>query len=320
MSGSIGGSRIPTKAIKPTVNAYIEKVLSGFKGYKNCDTTGSYNVIMKLNQEKPNGHGDIDLVVHIEHDDIKKLKKEFSSYCNSLPDDVTVPFKDGKRKGQKSQLFGTIVTVGFPIYGDESKYVQIDNILVTTENDKVFQKSFLDMNAQKQALFQGLVRVLLQHEDKERIFKHFNLENLPQPSSDQEFEFVLSTAGLSLRLVTLTPDRKEKERIELWRSNNWDDVRYLMKDYDFDGDYNDCLKKVDKRITDARSRNRIVGIIKSMIRVGPGEVGTPKGDDKQSFIDLAEKTLSMNENNMHSLKDFINESKHMSLSDFVENS
>ena len=56
MSGSIGGSRIPTKKVRPTVDKYIEKVLKGFNGYKSCDTTGSYNVIMKLGQEKKEGH------------------------------------------------------------------------------------------------------------------------------------------------------------------------------------------------------------------------------------------------------------------------
>lgn len=295
MSGSIGANRIPTKSVKPTVEDYINKVLSKFPGYKSCDTTGSYNVIMKLGQEKQGGHGDIDLAVHIEHSDLKKLKKEFKSYCEKLPDDVTVPFRDGKRKGDKAQLFGAIVTVGFPIHGETDKYVQIDNILVTTEKDMTFQKSFLDMNAQKQALFQGLVRVLLQHEDKEPIWKHFGFEGLPEPKSDQEYEFVLSTAGLSLRLITLTSERKEdtKKRVEVWRSNDWNDVKWLMKNYDFDGEYEDELKIVAKRITDERSRSRIVGIIRSMIHVGPGEVGTPKGKAKEDGIRLAEEILNV---------------------------
>lgn len=295
MSGSIGANRIPTKSVKPTVEDYIDKVLSKFPGYKSCDTTGSYNVIMKLGQEKQGGHGDIDLAVYIEHSDLKKLKKEFKSYCEKLPDDVTVPFRDGKRKGDKAQLFGAIVTVGFPIHGETDKYVQIDNILVTTEKDMTFQKSFLDMNAQKQALFQGLVRVLLQHEDKEPIWKHFGFEGLPEPKSDQEYEFVLSTAGLSLRLITLTSERKEdtKKRVEVWRSNDWNDVKWLIKNYDFDGEYEDELKIVAKRITDERSRSRIVGIIRSMIHVGPGEIGTPKGKAKEDGIKLAEEILNV---------------------------
>lgn len=295
MSGSIGGSRIPTKSVKPTVDNYIKRVLKGFPGYKDCDTTGSYNVIMKLGQEKKEGHGDIDLAVYIEADDLKKMKKDFKAYCEKLPDDVTVPFADGKRKGSKAQLFGAIVTVGFPIDGQEDKYVQIDNILVTSAKDMRFQKSFLDMNAQKQALFQGLVRVLLQHENKNTIWKHFGFEGFPEPAKDQEYEFCLSTAGLSLRLITLTEDRKEdtKKRVELWRSTDWDDVEWLMRDYDFNGEYEDELDIVAKRITDERSRSRIVGIIKSMIHVGPGEVGTPKGEAKEAGIRLASEKLGI---------------------------
>ena len=308
MSGSIGGSRIPTKSVRPTVDNYINKVLKGFTGYQECDTTGSYNVIMKLNQEKPGGHGDIDLVVHINSDDLKKTKKEFKKYLDSLPDEVTPRFTFGNHKGEKSQLYGAIVTCGFPIDGDESKYVQIDNIIVTTKNDMNYQKTFLDLPAQKQALIQGLVRVVLSHEDNENIFKHFKIEGLPEPAKDQEYEFVCSPTGLSLRLITLTPERKEdtKKRIEVWRSNNWDDVEWLLKNYDVTGSAEECLDKVDKKITDKRSRERIVGIIKSMIRVGVGEVGTPKGDAKQAFIDLASQKL-LNESKYKSLNKYINE-------------
>lgn len=308
MSGSIGGSRIPTKSVKPTVDNYIDKVLKGFNGYKECDTTGSYNVIMKLGQEKKEGHGDIDLVVHIESDDLKKTKKDFKKYLDSLPDDITPKFVFGNHKGDKSQLYGAIVTCGFPIYGDESKYVQIDNVIVTTKKDMKYQKTFLDLNAQKQALIQGLVRVILQYENKDEIWKHFQLAGLPEPEKNQEYEFVCSPTGLSLRLVTLTEERKEdtKKRVELWRSNNWDDVNWLLRNYDVEGSAEECLDKVEKRIKDKRSRERIVGVVKSMIRVGPGEVGTPKGDAKQNFIDLCQAKL-LTEHKMISLKEYIAE-------------
>lgn len=293
MSGSIGGSRIPTKSVKPTVDNYIDKVLKGFKGYQECDTTGSYNVIMKLKQEKKEGHGDIDLIVYIKSDDLKQTKKDFKKYLDSLSDDITPKFVFGNHKGEKSQLYGSIVTCGFSIYGDESKYVQIDNVIVTSKNDMKYQKTFLDLNAQKQALIQGLVRVVLQHENKDEIWKHFGLNNLQEPNINQEYEFICSPTGLSLRLVTLTEERKEdtKKRIELWRSNNWDDVEWLLRNYDIEGSAEECLNKIESRITDRRSRERIVGIVKSMIRVGPGEIGTPKGNTKQEFINLCQKKL-----------------------------
>lgn len=286
MSGSIGGHRINRGDVQPTLDDYIEKVLKPFPGFQDCAITGSYNAGTKKD------HGDIDLVVYIDAKDLKVLKKDFKAYLEKLPDDITVPFSMGKRQGDKAQLFGAIVTCGFPIHGT-SDPVQIDNILVTTKNDATFQRSFLNLNAQKQALFQGLVRVLLQHENPSSIFRHFELTDLPDPAAGQEYEFVLSTSGLSLRLVNLTSDFKEISRTEMWRSNNWSDVEWLLKDYNMDDDYENIIPIVAKRIRDERSRKRIVGIMKSMIRVGPGEVGTPKGEAKEQGIRLAQQTLQV---------------------------
>lgn len=286
MSGSIGGHRINRGDVQPTLDDYIEKVLKPFPGFQDCAITGSYNAGTKKD------HGDIDLVVYIDAKDLKALKKEFKEYLEKQPDDITIPFSMGKRKGDKAQLFGAIVTCGFPIHGT-SDPVQIDNILVTTRNDATFQRSFLNLNAQKQALFQGLVRVLLQHENPSTIFRHFELTDLPDPAAGQEYEFVLSTSGLSLRLVNLTSDFKEISRTEMWRSNNWSDVEWLLKDYNMDDDYENIIPIVAKRIRDERSRKRIVGIMKSMIRVGPGEVGTPKGEAKEQGIRLAQQTLQV---------------------------
>lgn len=300
MSGSIGGHRINRADVQPTLDNYIEQILRRYPGYQDCAITGSYNAGTKKD------HGDIDLVVYIDAKDLKALKKDFKTYLEKQPDDIIPPFIAGKRKGDKAQLFGAIVTCGFPIAGSND-YVQIDNILVTTRNDATFQRSFLNMNAQKQALFQGLVRVLLQHENQDTIFKHFGLTDLPDPDSGQEYEFVLSTSGLSLRLVTLSGDYKEMARTEVWRSNNWSDVEWLMKDYKFNGEYEDILPVVAKKITDERSRRRIFGIMKSMIRVGPGEVGTPKGDAKEEGIRMAREAFNITESYITPLYTYISE-------------
>lgn len=289
MSGSIGAYRINRRDVQPTLDDYITKVLKPFPGFQSCDITGSYNAGTKKD------HGDIDLVVYIDAKDIKKLKKDFKSYLDSLPDDITIPFLAGKRQGDKAQLFGAIVTCGFPIHGTTDP-VQIDNILVTTRNDAAFQRSFLNLSAQKQALFQGLVRVLLREvSNPVGIFAHFGLENLPDAGPGQEYEFVLSATGLSLRLVNLSDDLHEISRTEVWRSNNWGDVEWLLKDYDMNDDYEDVIQIVGRRIRNERSRRRIVGIMKSMIRVGPGEVGTPKGDAKVAGIRLAHQVLNVPE-------------------------
>lgn len=300
MSGSIGGDRIKREQVQPTVDKYTKEVLNKFPGFKSASITGSYNAGIKKD------HGDIDLAVYIDtKEDIKIVKKQFKKFIEEQPDEITPPFRAGKNQGKKAQMYGAIVTCETPIVGDEEKFVQIDNIIVTTEKDLHFQRSFLNMNAQKQALYGGVMRVLLNNtKDKTIIFKHFGLENLPTPEKNQEFEFVLSTSGLSLRLVTLTDDRHEKSREELWRTNDWDNVKYLLKNYDMDGSYEDSLAQVKKHITDQRSRQRIVGFMKSQIHVGPGEKGTPKGEEKERGIKLAQQELNVSEG-MKSLKNYI---------------
>ena len=49
---------------------------------------------------------------------------------------------------------------------------------------------------------------------------------------------------------------------------------------------------------DDRARKRMCGVMKSMINIGPGEVGTPKGEAKEKGIKLAYDKLGveMNEN------------------------
>jgi hypothetical protein len=71
-----------------------------------------------------------------------------------------------------------------------------------------------------------------------------------------------------------------------------------------DDDYENIIPIVAKRIRDERSRKRIVGIMKSMIRVGPGEVGTPKGEAKEQGIRLAQQTLQV-ENRMEPLTTYL---------------
>lgn len=301
MSGSIGGSRIKRAEVRPTLDKYIERVLNGFPGFVSAEITGSYNAGTRAD------HGDIDIAVHIKGSDAKTVKKNFKKYLDSLGDDLTQTFVFGTNKGKKSQLYGSIVTCGFPIDGREDEYVQIDNIIVTNENEQKFQRKFLDLDAAKQGLVMGLMRVILHHTDREKILDHIGLVDLPKLSSNQEYEFVLSSAGLSFRLVTLSSEMKEVAREELWRSANWDLVEYILSDFDLSESYEDLLVKVEKVVrNNERSRRRIVGIMKSMIRVGPGEVGTPKGDGKVRAIQLAKDTLQIHES-LH-LNEYLKES------------
>ena len=59
MSGSIGGKRIRREEVQPTLDRYIERVLSKMPGFVSAQITGSYNAGTRKD------HGDIDLAVHI---------------------------------------------------------------------------------------------------------------------------------------------------------------------------------------------------------------------------------------------------------------
>lgn len=293
MSGSIGASRILREQVRPTVDKYIQTILNEFPGYKQCEITGSYNVGIKKD------HGDIDLCVWIDSEnDIKLVKKEFQKYIESLSDAVTPPFIAGRNIGKKAQLYGSIVTCQVPIIGNETSNVQIDNIIVLSEEELNFQKSFLNLNAQLQTLYTALVRVT-QDNLKQQAFNYFHIDNLPILKEHQEFEFVLSTAGFSLRKITLNDEYKQIAKEELWRSTNWNNVIWLINNIlniqVHNKSYEELLNITAKVFdTDERSRRRICGVMKSMINIGPGEIGTLKGEAKEQGIKLAYEKLHIN--------------------------
>lgn len=296
-SGSIGGNRILRADVKPTVEKYEKEVLQKFPGYKKCEITGSYNAGTKKD------HGDIDLCIWIDsEEDIKTVKKEFKKHVEDLPDELTPKFRSGRNQGKKAQLYGSIVTCQIPIVGKENEFVQIDNIIVLKPEELNFQKSFLNLNAQLQTFDTAIVRVA-PDDKKEKAFKHFGISDLPRLDTNQEFEFVLSSAGLSLRKVTLTDERKQKAKEEIWRSVNWENVIWLLDtilDFKSDGkEYEEMLDRAAEVFkNDERARKRMCGVMKSMINIGPGEVGTPKGEAKEKGIKLAYDKLGveMNEN------------------------
>lgn len=305
MSGSIGGDRIKRAQVQPTVDRYEEEVLKKFPGYQKYEITGSYNAGTKSD------HGDIDLCIWINGSDIKAVKKNFKKFLENLPEDVTPMFRFGRNRGERAQLYGSIVTCQTPIFGDEEKFVQVDNIIVLTKQELDFQKTFLNLNAQLQTLVTGLVRVL-DTKKKEQAFKKLGISELPDLEGNQEFEFVVSTQALSLRKVTLNDEMRQTKKEEIWRTFDWGLVEELLNislngKYDPKLSYEELLDvTADVYRGDERARKRICGIIKSMINVGPGEVGTPKGDGKIAGIKLAYQKLNVNEGLIH-IKDYIME-------------
>jgi len=280
MSGSIGANRIPREAVEPTVKKYIENILKKYPPFRSAKISGSYNTVIKPD------HGDLDLIIHVDagEDDKKLLKKKFAEYLNSLPDDVTVPFKAGRHQGKKTAGTGDIVITQIPVEGYPDLTVQVDNMIVTSEQESDYRKSFLDIPGEKQALIIGLVKTILMEEDPEKVFKRLGITNLPKLDPNQEFEFNLSSKGLTLRLVTLDDNYKEIARNDIWDSFDWNDVVKLFSNYDLNSSFEDLLAKIKTGLKNPRSKNRIKGLFKSMLVIGAGEKGTPKGDNKEKAL------------------------------------
>lgn len=288
MSGSIGANRIPRSAVENTLKAYIEKVLNNFPGFKSAKISGSYNTSVKPD------HGDLDLVINIEGDETDKkiLKQKFASFLNSLPDNIIPPFKAGRHIGKKSAGTGDIVITQFPIEGYPDLNVQIDNMVVMSEVESDYRKSFLDLPAEKQGLLVGLAKAVLLEEIPTEIFNRLGIKNVPKLEANQELEFNLSNKGLTLRLVTLGDNFKEINRSEIWTSFNWGDVLKLFKNYKLDGNWEDLLNDIKNKLTNPRSKNRIKGVFNSLVVINPGEQNTPKGDDKQKAKETVAQSLS----------------------------
>lgn len=301
MSGSIGANRIPSSAVKATVQSFIDKVLKKYPTFKSAKITGSYNIIPKDEEgnvvgghEKPEGHGDIDLVIELEGDraDMKKIKADFAAYLNSLSDDVTVPFRAGRHTGKKTAGTGDIVITQYHIEGFPDLTVQIDNMIVSSEEESTYRTSFLDIPGPKQALLIGLAKTMCIEEDPNAIFQRLGIKDVPPLQENQEYEFTLSSKGLTLRIVTLDNFR-EVARQDIWMSYNWSDVETLFKDYNINGSFKELLDQLaSKQWKSQRSKNRIRGTFKSMLVIGSGEVGTPKGADKEAALDKVNQLLS----------------------------
>ena len=287
MSGSIGANRIPRTAVENTLKTYVEKVLNKFPGFKTAKISGSYNTSVKPD------HGDLDLVIHIEGDETDKkiLKQKFASYLNSQSDDTIPPFIAGRHIGKKSAGTGDIVITQFPIEGYPDLTVQIDNMIVMSEQESEYRKSFLDLPAEKQGLLVGLAKAILLEEDPQAIFARLGITNIPKLDDNQEFEFNLSNKGLTLRLVTLGDNFKELGRNDIWDSFDWNDVLNLFKNFKLDGNWEELLDDIKSKLKNPRSKNRVKGVFKSLVVINAGEAGTPKGDNKLAAIDKVNMLL-----------------------------
>ena len=279
MSGAAGGTRIPRAAVEQTVKDFVSNILSKIPGFKSAKISGSYNQPVKQD------FGDIDLVVSIETDKSKKeVKAMIIDYFEGLSDKELPYLNTEKHKGRKAINHGEIITNLYPISGMPGEFVQIDNIIAVSESEGEFKKVVLDYPAEIQGLILGLVKTPLLEEDPEQVFKRMGIKDVPSLGPNQEYEFHLSTSGLSLKIVTLDENYHQLDSNVIWESTSFEDVKKLLKDFNLDGTFDQFIEKI-KKFKNPRSKNRVKGFFKTSIKVGSAEQGTPKGQGKQQALD-----------------------------------
>jgi hypothetical protein len=285
MSGVAGGNRILRQDVQATFNKYIDEVLIHIPGFKKASLSGSVKAGSKAD------FGDLDIITWFEGDDKKEVKQRIIDAISKLPQNVIVPFKSEKYTGRRYYNSGELISVLFPIVGQEDQYIQVDNIIALTEEESVFKGSFLDLPAEKQGLLLGLTKVILLEENPDEVFRRMGISNLPPLEEGEEYEFNLSSVKLALRKVKLE-NFKEVAREEIWSTTNWGTIKILFRGFNIDGSFEDLLDDIARKLTNARSKNRVAGIFKSMISVKSGEVGTAKGKGKEDALEKVAQTLS----------------------------
>ena len=281
MSGVAGGDRISNDHVDSTAKSYIDTVLSRFPGFVSADISGGVAAGKK-------DHGDIDLIVHIEGNDKRAIKKELQNYLENQSVNKILPFRSEKYKGRRSYNAGELVSVLYP-QTDAGKTAQIDNIVAITKDESVFKKSFLDWPAEKQGLVLGLVKVAIQEANATNtVEKLFAKLGLDIPQTEKVVEFNMSGTELQLRTYRKNDMGREVKgsREVLWSSTNWHYLDSLLWQYDLTKSFEELLNDAQNTLKHPTSKQRVKGMFNSMVSIKSGEVGTPKAVRKQKTIDM----------------------------------
>jgi hypothetical protein len=302
MSGSTGADRVLKEDI-PKIVSKMKSVLSSFsfehsgenifpfKG--NTTLSGSINT----NPTKTN-FGDVDLIVSFEVDDTSITKNiiaaELKKWLEKNQKSLLIPFRTEKHKGKlANNSFGSIVTIMIEVPGKKGSTAQVDIILAMGLEEMNFKKGFLDLPAEKQGLVLGLIKTVLLEGDPKSIFKNLNLKYKKLPPT-KEYDFTLSSGGLSIDITdSLDSGVKKPTKENIAKITNWDVIKNLLSEYDIDkSQFDDLLIKIkNKSWKSNRSLKRLKGVFGSMVLVTHGEIGTEKGEKKQSAINAVEDAL-----------------------------
>ena len=285
MSGVAGGNRIKREDVQSTFNDYVKLVLKKIPGFTNATLSGSIKTGAKAD------FGDLDIIASFKGNNKQEVKQQIIDTVTSLPTSIIVPFKSSKYKGRRYYNSGELVSVLFPVTGKPGEYIQVDNIIALSEEEHNFKNMFLDLPAEKQGLLIGLVKTVLLEEDPKTVFRKLGINNLPPLQDGEEYEFNLSSVNLSLRKVKLE-NFKELSREIVWSSADWSLVEKLLQNFDLDNSFEELLNEISTKLKNPRSKKRVAGIFKGMVSVKSGEVGTPKGENKERAIKLVTQRLT----------------------------
>lgn len=277
MSGVAGGNRIKREDVQKTFNDYINNVLKRVPGFKTASLSGS------IKSGSKEDYGDLDIIATFSGEDKKEVKERIINTIQGLSQKIIVPFKSVKYTGRRYYNAGELVSVLFPITGKPGEYIQVDNIISLSEEEHNFKNNFLDLPAEKQGLLIGLAKTILLEEPLNVVFKKLGITNLPPLQKNEEYEFNLSSVELSLRKVMLE-NFKEVSRDKVWGTTDWNNVVKLFENFIIDGTFEELLNDISLKLKNPRSKNRVAGIFKRMVSVKSGEVGTPKGYNKEAAL------------------------------------
>jgi hypothetical protein len=287
MSGAAGGSRIKKEDLKVTIRDYRDNIL------KPLGLDKSYSITGVRSRPEKDVFGDIDVVLSFPEGDKKELKQNLAKFLESKEQIPVIP-----KKNKKYFIHGNIVSILYPISGREEEYVQIDNIVTSSEKEGKFTYKMLDLPAQEQVMAIGLVKTIfteLNGSQVEKLFNELGLTDIEKPKDGEEYDFNLNPSGLSLRIV---PTGKNEGK-EIWNSTNFEDVRKIISylGIDITKDKFDVVIPKVKKFKNRRSIDRFKGMFAKNIRVGDTEVSTEKGLKKQQALDA----VSVLENKYSSL-------------------
>lgn len=304
MSGSTGADRVKSRQDFQQFLKSYKDIIAKFPGFVSIQPSGSYN----SNLEK-NDFGDIDLITHIKSDQDKAtVKKQLVDFFAKMPDEVIVPFTSVKHAGRKTYNAGELVTVRY--HDNRLGYsAQIDNIIALDQTEASFKQSFLDMPAPVQGLVLGLVKVATIETQPAVLFQKLGINAPAELPPDQEYEFNLSSIEMQLRKVIYEPGTyKQVSREVLWTSRNYSDLQTLLYQYNLNANFDNLLQQSKQQVKNPRSGGRIKGVFASMISVKSGEVGTPKGAEKEASLAKLTQTFAEGRKGM-TLRELFNKPK-----------